>query len=202
MLFLHGAGQANSERMSYLARFLAQRGMHCVQFDHSGHGESSGTLSASSLSKRRAEAGVFLEMFKPRAIVASSMGGHTALQISASYCLENLVLFAPAIFRDDSDNVQFGDQWSRLIREPNSFKSSNVPHEANLDETNVLHIIGSLDQTIPDDVTQIYRQICERSKSATFMTLIGGLHNLHDWLRERGELREAVCKSIDSFVAR
>lgn len=202
VLLLHGAGKASSERMRYLSNHLAEHGLRCVQFDHSGHGSSSGTLSGSSLAKRLAEAEAVIERFKPRSIIGSSMGGHTALQLAASHEFENMIFFAPAVFRDDSDHVEFGGEWSRLIREDKSFLGSRVPAGASVEQLNLLHIIGSDDQVIPDGVTDLYRAVAARSKSAAFVNIIGGPHNLHDWLNEREALRDSVCGMIERFIVR
>jgi len=103
LLFLHGAGQANKERAKPLAEAIVDAtGLGAFLVDFSGHGESSGELSASSLKKRTHEAEAawpFLADDKPLAVFAFSMGGHIALELLANHKIESLILFYPGSIR-------------------------------------------------------------------------------------------------------
>ena len=200
VLFIHGAGQASSERMSYLAEGLRLSGIDSFMFDHSGHGQSSGNLSNSSLAKRLSEASYFVNKFSPEYIICSSMGGHTALQLSRQYQFKKIVFFAPGLFRDDCDFVEFGPLWSKKIREVDSFLKSNLPKEANLGVVDMMHIQGSEDATIPNGVLKTYEDLSKFAKSAIFLKLIGAPHNLHDWLKTRAWQRQFVIDTISSFL--
>src|SRR5277367_5064447 len=77
VLSLHGAGKSNRNRIRYLLDSLAKDDISSFCFDFSGHGESTGSLEQSSLTKRRQEAisaYQFLDNKKPLTVIGSSMG--------------------------------------------------------------------------------------------------------------------------------
>jgi len=101
LLFLHGAGKSNKERARPLALELAGQGVAAFGFDFSGHGKSSGELGRSSLAKRLREAEgalTYLARDRPISLCAWSMGAHVALELARRVEVENLFLFAPAIY--------------------------------------------------------------------------------------------------------
>lgn len=56
LVWLHGGGRSTKERSVPMAEKLLALDISSVTFDHSGHGESTGSLSESSLTRRERQA--------------------------------------------------------------------------------------------------------------------------------------------------
>ena len=128
ILFIHG-GSKSSENLYYLAELLFAKGISSILFDHSGHGKSSGKIFQSSLKKRVNEAKEVVlqsKMTEPISICAFSMGGYVALKLLEEYEVENLYLFCPAVYDKKAYDKFFGDEFTQIIRQPESYKNTDV----------------------------------------------------------------------------
>ena len=73
--------EMTSTKASALSAWAEGRGIACLRFDYSGHGQSEGRFEEGTLSRWLEEAcAVFLQLSSgPQILVGSSMGGHIAL---------------------------------------------------------------------------------------------------------------------------
>jgi pimeloyl-ACP methyl ester carboxylesterase len=99
--------QMTSTKASALAAWAGRRGIGCLRFDYSGHGQSEGAFEEGTIGRWLEEAhAVFCHLSRgPQILVGSSMGGYIALlllrQLLAKAPLQaqrvmGLVLIAPA----------------------------------------------------------------------------------------------------------
>ena len=83
--------------------FAAGRGLACLRFDYSGHGESGGHFEDGTISRWLEEARAVFDLTEgPQIVIGSSMGGWIALLLAAaererSRRIAGLVLIAPAV---------------------------------------------------------------------------------------------------------
>jgi len=120
IIFLHGGGKANKERITYLAKELSDNGMSSLTFDFSGHGESTDN-SISSLSKRVEQAKFALNFLdKPNTkikIIASSMGAFIALRLLDNVNIDSLILFSPALYSDECIDKPLDENWKNFTKD-------------------------------------------------------------------------------------
>lgn len=157
ILFLHGAGEAQKDKVFKLASTLLENQISSFAFDFSGHGESSGNLHESSLQKRVDEALGALEQFTTDnlTICAFSMGGHIALELLRSVPIQNLVLFCPAIYTPKAFRIPFDEKFTKVIREPDSWKNAEVLELLQKFTGKLLIFIGEKDKVIPKGVIEL-----------------------------------------------
>ncbi len=146
ILSLHGGGPLGRQRVAPLATFLAKHGYPVLRFDHSGWGDSTGERQDCSLQSRVDEALAAAKLLQPETpmtLIGTSMGGHTALELLPHLPVKNLVLFCPAAYSADAFNVPFGNGFSGIIRQPDSYRNATV--FANLENFtgNFIMIIGN-----------------------------------------------------------
>jgi pimeloyl-ACP methyl ester carboxylesterase len=108
LLFLSGFNSnMRGTKAEALAKWSAEKGIGCLRFDYSGHGESGGRFEAGTLSRWLEETRAALEQLTdgPQVLIGSSMGGHIALLLLRQLMAEapddagrikGLVLVAPA----------------------------------------------------------------------------------------------------------
>ncbi len=110
-----------------LDAFAAERGVACVRFDYSGHGESGGAFMDGTIGRWLEESLTVFDRFcsGPQIVIGSSMGGWLALLLAkalrarsgvAAASLKALVLIAPAPdFTEELMWKDFPDDGRRAI---------------------------------------------------------------------------------------
>lgn len=185
-LFLHGGGAAaSSEGVRYLRDALADQGVASVAFDFSGHGRSGGRLEGTSLQQRRREALAVVERLaplKPRALVATSMAGHTACCLIGELRPEVLILFCPAAYEARAEDACFGEAFRNVIRSTQTFDGAPAFAALNRFTGRLLVVYGAQDEVIPRTVQDGYMSASAQTHHAEFIRLEGARHRLHDWL--------------------
>lgn len=201
VLFLHGAGKATKERSLPIAHALADRGIASLGLDFSGHGESSGQLSDSSLTKRRREAECAIaRMQPPIGVVAFSMGGHVALDLLPRHPIASVALFYPAVYGPNAEDLPFDDRFSRAIRQHESWR--NARGLTNLDDFSgdILLCTGQNDEVIPDGVTDLIRQHTRHARRFQEHVVPNAPHLLLPTLVQQPELFDQIVRTIAEGV--
>lgn len=203
ILFLHGAGQATKERALPLMEKLTDEGISSFSFDFSGHGESSGKLSESSLKKRVMEAESALTFLQPDtwSICAFSMGGHIALELLKRHkCIKNIFLFYPGIYTQAAYNVPFDERFSTTIRRQDSWKEATVVNALDDFTGNLLIVIGKDDHIIPAGVIELLDKRSLKTTKKEIIYVPGATHSLLPTLYNDNVLFDRITHIITDFI--
>lgn len=198
VLFLHGAGTATKERVYYLAQELASSGVSSFTFDFSGHGNSTGNLHDSSITKRILEAQKALQFvdIAHLTVVGSSMGAHIAVQLLSYTEVENLVLFCPAFYGKGCENLPFNEQFSTFIRQPNSWENSSSFELLENFKGNLFVYIGSEDTIIPQRLIEKIDEVTKNVKEKKIIRIPEATHQLHQFLQHNHQLAKTIAINI------
>lgn len=170
LLVLHGAGQSNRGRFQELREFLFTRGVGSVAFDCIGQGETGADLKQSSLQDRTAQACAVLDALKPPqpiSILAASMGGYTAVTLLPRYAIASLILLVPAMYASEAYEVPFNAGFSQIIRQPQSWESSDAWDLLAGFTGRLLLVAGERDTVIPADVIRSIYAAARNAKERT-----------------------------------
>ena len=203
VLAMHGAGQSHSGTLAYLCDRLGERGLGAFRFDFSGHGQSSGTIGNSSLAKRLDEArsaARHIALDKYPILVGSSMGAHIASRLANELGAKALILFSPAAFAADAEELGFSHGFTEIIRRPFSYENSLVFSALDAFRGSCLFVTGSEDKVIPRRVLDLYHARCSSAKLKVWIEVRGAHHRLHDWFQTQPTMRELVLGQIMSFA--
>jgi pimeloyl-ACP methyl ester carboxylesterase len=108
LMFLSGfKSEMRAVKAGAVAQWAGERGIGCLRFDYSGHGQSEGRFEDGTVSRWLQEARAVFDRLTtgPQVLVGSSMGGHIALLLlrdllveapEAAQRIKGLVLIAPA----------------------------------------------------------------------------------------------------------
>jgi pimeloyl-ACP methyl ester carboxylesterase len=203
-LFLHGAGESTKDRWIPLAKCLAARGWRCVSFSFPGHGSSSGQLHESSLAERTEVAdtvGRRFDMKPDSLLVAASMGAHIAVSLVARHpqVFNRLVLFVPAIYTHRAEKVAFGPEFTKVIREPGSYRDSKQWDILRAYSGRLATVAAGKDEIIPTEVLDLIRESAPAGADWQHATVPGSDHRINLWLAQKPARLEAVCGAIDRF---
>jgi uncharacterized protein len=201
-LSLHGAGPAGREQIRYLAEHLTSNGSSLFSFDFSGHGESTGHLTESSLSRRARRTVPALRMMdrRPTLLIGTSMGGHVASSVLAAADPKFLLLFCPALYGDESVGLPFDERFTAAIRKPSSFEHSSLKRDLARYRGKSLLVIGEVDRIIPPRVVEIYGEELGKEGQFRLLKLPGAPHNIHGWVNQSPENKLAVLRAVDDLL--
>lgn len=202
-LFMHGGGGADKYRTLYLAERLLNYDIRSLAFDHSGSGESTGSLENSSLAKRYNEALKaikFLTKDKPLTICGSSMGAYIALKLLEKESVKNLILFCPAIYDARAFTVKFNNDFTEIIRQKESWKNSDIFSSLEKFNGNLLIFIGEEDEVIPKGVIDLLDKSSPNIKRKEIVVIPDCPHKIHTWLSEHKNIADKVAEKISEFL--
>lgn len=205
VLSLHGAGPSNRARMDYLAAHLARLGWGTVRFDFSGHGDSSGTMSESSIDKRMQEAlavATELDRTKAPVLIGTSMGGHLAVRLSEDLGPSHLILFCPAAYGAATETITFGPAFTDALRRPGSYHNSLAYSAISHYAGRLTIIIGAEDEIIPGEVIDRYLAAAKRARSVRLERLAGAPHQIHGWAVKTPGAERLVLSIVEDELQR
>lgn len=188
-LVLHGAGKADRRRMFPVCSRLAEAGYAAVTFDFWGHGETTRPLGTTSLETRTRQArhvAASLPPDAPLSILSFSMGGYTAIKLveETPHRVENLIMYAPAVYDAAAYAVPFGPDFSTIIRQPESWSRSDAFRILESLEGGLMLVWGSNDSVIPRDIIDMLANSAPRARDVNVHIISGGPHTLSGWFNE------------------
>jgi len=153
---LHGAGNSSRKRFEKLRNSLNKKGLPSMCFDFIGHGETEGKMSNSSLKKRFEQAQTAIKQHAPNSstLIGSSMSGYTAIKLTEIFPIENLILMIPGVYTPQAYNLDFGPDFSKVIRIQNSWVDSDAFSILEKFNGNLLIIAAQNDSVIPTEVLE------------------------------------------------
>jgi dienelactone hydrolase len=209
VLVLHGAGASSKQRMAPICKRFVAIGHRAITFDFEGHGVTGSKMEGSSLARRLAQAAAVakasLSAQLPTTIVGCSMSGHTAVELShqADFApISNLILFAPAMYGEALEETPFGPDFSRLIRQPESWRTSKIPEMLKQFRGGILIFVGRSDRVIPVSVINKYVASAESARSLTYLSLPDVDHRITTLLDTDERLAKYVFELIGASVIR
>ncbi|WP_417198090.1 alpha/beta hydrolase [Bizionia sp.] len=201
VLMLHGAGNSNKNRLIPLAKQLFENGLGIFCFDFSGQGCSTSN-KISSIQKKTDEAISALKYLNPKlkiTIIAFSMSGQVAINLMLSKYknrIENLILFAPALYDKKALEVHFGVKFSKIIRKTNSWKNNNAPEALKNFQGKLLIFFSRNDNIIPEEIPEILINSAVGTSNKKIIFLNHAPHQLAKWTSDKKENAEFVAKEI------
>jgi aminoglycoside phosphotransferase (APT) family kinase protein/dienelactone hydrolase len=207
---LHGAGDSSTERLLPLVREFVAHGCRGVALDFSGHGESTGKLSESSLRRRFEQAVAAIDAYAgadgPLVLTGFSMSGQTVADLVAHYGdrVAALGLCAPAVYTAEAWDVPFGEgngRFSGIIRRPDSWREAPALQVLRAYEGRAVLAAPGTDAVIPPAVTVAVQDALAARAQYTRFELPHAQHQLGLWFRDhdddRREFVEAVLTGLD-----
>lgn len=178
-------------------------GIKVVLLDFVGHGKTGGAMSEGSLSLRIDHAYEIIKRYTddnaPLILCGFSMSGHVALRLlpKLGSRVQNLGLFCPAVYAAEAEDVHFGPEFTKILRTPESWRSSIALQNAARYKNRALLVIGSNDQTIPWRVVEAITASLKQSASHVQLEVIGGAdHQLAKWLSDHPKTSKQIAHHL------
>jgi uncharacterized protein len=189
---LHGGGTASKERFVPLLEALSAVGFRSFCLDFHGHGSSTVALGTQTLSarKRQAERLIVAESRGPLVLLGFSMGGHTVASLVSERRIPvvTIGLFAPAAYAAEAEDLTFQSDFTKVIRQPNSWKSSRAFEAIRQFEGRKLLVLPATDDVIPIEITEAYGAAVRATETeSAIVRLPNANHRLGLWLHDHPE---------------
>lgn len=202
-VILHGAGTADSSRSFGLAHAFADEGIPVIALDFVGHGKTGGDIADLSLHKRTQQALAAINHWttsdQKLILCGFSMSGHTVLRLTELLQKRTraISLLCPAAYAKSAEETAFTEEFSTLIRRPESWRDSFALENAQKFDGRAHIMIGANDQIIPWGVIEaLLQSLRESSKEVRLEIVTGVEHKLAQWLSEQPER----CRSIVQYL--
>lgn len=209
VLFLHGGGQSDKTRYTFLQSYFENHGIASFAFDFRGCGTSEGEFQSGSLTNRRRDALAAFEFFKRQTLLldqdmylwGSSMGAHVACRVVDDFPnIKGLILQSPAAYGAGTESLELNETFTEKIQRENSWIDSPVFTSLDSYKGKLLVVYGERDDVVPKGVLKRYKQICEQ-KGGRIVMLRGGAHRLLSPQTEAQKLALVeLAKSAVSFM--
>ncbi len=203
LLFLHGAGTSDKDRTKYLSDELKKYSVNGLSFNFSGYGGNPQELAKSSLEKRLSEAENAIKEFhlnEPLNLCGSSMGGYIAIKLLENHVVENLILFAPAVYDTKAFALPFDSTFSEVIRNENSWENSDAFGSLEKFTGNALIFMGEKDEVIPKRLFERIDKSLSNCKSKEIVKVPECPHKIHLWLSQNGVWKQRVGEKIGKLL--
>lgn len=200
VLFIHGAGKANRTRYFPWQEYLAKKGFSSFSFDVRGVGESEGNFEEGSLNNRLIDAQNALKTFiktgfvDPRrlGIGGNSMGAHVAVRlIEKNPEIKAIMLGCAAAYGIEAEGKQLNEEFTWVIRKPDSWKTSPVFPILNSYKGKVFILYGEEEEVIPHEVEKNFLDIAKTKGEAYLLPHIG-----HKLLQPENEQQKQAVEKL------
>jgi len=202
MLCLHGGGIAGRKGLEPIRTALEQKGISTCAFDFMGQGDTGGDLKKSSLKKRTEQALAIiasLNLAPPVSLLASSMGGYTAIKIASMIQVDRLILLAPAVYDVDAYDKPFGSEFSTIIRKPSSWRNSDAWELLKTFKGDLLIFEAQLDDVIPHEIIERIYNSAIQARSREIVTVQNATHPLTSWLAQHSSDLEMTLNRVSQL---
>lgn len=199
VMFLHGAGTADRSRFAELRKQIAQEGVTSIAFDFIGHGQTGGDLKKTSLFERTEQVLKVLKDLQitwPITLVSASMSGYTSVKVAEMADVKAMILLAPAMYTEQAYSVPFGDGFSEIIREPNSWQMSDAWEILKSYTGGLVIYQAELDHVVPRELIDKIHSSAEKANPLELVVIKDGTHPLGKFLQEHPDESENVAQKI------
>lgn len=198
VLFLHGGGlQTTREKFHKLRIDLLDAGIESYAFDYVGHGEKNDDLYNTSLYHKVLQAKTFIEKYinSPFSIISSSMSGYISIKLTEFFDVKSIVFFVPALYTKDAYDVNFGNDFSNVIRQNCSWKNSDAFDIISKYKGKVLLVNANEDKVIPIELTLRLKNSIPPIGLFNNQIILNGPHNVFSYIYDLKEY-DVVLKNI------
>ena len=201
-VILHGGGQAtNSTSYDAFAQLFANNGVAVISIDFVGHGKTGGSMTDNSLVLRERHALAAIQHWvapeAPLVLIGFSMSGHTVMCLTATLGkrVQHLGLFCPATYAIEAENINFGSDFSKILRTPDSWRASQgLANLANFTGRTLL-VTGAHDDVVDWEITSEMITRAKANSREVRVEIIGSRdHHLVRWMSEHPAFSEQLVR--------
>lgn len=134
--------------------------------------------------------------------IGVSMGAYNALYLSREVPFRSLILMVPGIYTPTAYNINFGPEFSNIIRQPRSWTQTDAWRLAAKFSGRLLVIAAENDSVIPADIPERLVSNAANASARKCITIPGADHNtIRQSLMLSPELYENVRSAFEKCLS-
>lgn len=208
LILIPGGGKTvGASRFDILQKKLFENKIGSVSINFKGVEGSTGLVEEDSLSERISTTIKITDWIKENytfeflSLYGVSMGGPIVLGVQNQIkCNGKIIIHTPAAYAKESLNTNFNEQFTNILRTPNSWKNSDSFNLLKSLNNPTLLMIHSLDEIIPKEISDRYEEIIMSKDNSKIIKVNGAKHSI--WTNDElnTEFKNITIKEIIDFI--
>lgn len=129
-----------------------------------------------------------------------SMGGYVVLGAKEK-CNEKIIIHTPAAYAKESYKVNFNEQFTNILRTPDSWRNSESFNWLKNIDNKILLITHSEDEVIPKEISDTYKNIISEKNNSKVLEIKGAKHSIWNNEEVNQNFKEKVILEIIDFLS-
>ncbi len=200
-LVLHGAGQSDSSRTLAFRESLLEEWISTLAIDFSGHGRSTHNTKW-SIQKRIQEAQEAIWLLGSSdwiTLIGLSMSGEVCIRLTQIASIAHLVLLAPGIYHRNAIDIPFGNDFSNLIRQNESWKEAKIRDILLWYTGTILLFTPENDTIIPEWVNHLIMDSAPNSRKKRII-IEWAPHMIGKWMNENPNRAKLIASQVWEYL--
>jgi len=196
-----------ASRFNELQKVLFDKNIGSVSINFQGIEGSLGDIETDSLQNRINVTVKVIDWIKDNftfetiSLYGVSMGGYIALGVQKEVnCNGKIILHTPAAYAKDSIHINFNEQFTNILRTPNSWKDSEAFDWLKDIDNSTLLITHSEDEIIPREISETYESIISSKEYSKAVEIEGAEHSIWNNEETGEEFRKQIILQITDFI--
>jgi alpha/beta superfamily hydrolase len=208
VVLIPGGGKIiGASRFDVLQKELFENKIGSISINFKGIEGSGGTIEEDSLEGRIDTTIKIIDWirenynFKILSLYGVSMGGPVVLSVQNKIqCNGKIIIHTPAAYATEASSINFNEQFTTILRTPNSWKNSDSFDLLKQFSNSILLILHSLDEIIPNEISETYTQIVLQKNNSKIIQIDGAKHSIWTSDEENNEFKALVIQEIIDFI--
>ncbi len=208
LICIPGGGKiVGASRFIELQERLCKENIGSVSVNFAGVEGSIGSVQSDTLENRINVVNRIIDWvknnftFKELSLYGVSMGGYIVLgaQEKENYN-GKIIIHAPAAYAKESFRVNFNEQFTNILRTPDSWKNSESFDWLKKLNNQTLLITHSEDEVIPKEILDTYKNIISEKDNSKIIEVKGAKHAIWDHEEINKDFKEKIILEIINFL--
>jgi alpha/beta superfamily hydrolase len=209
LILIPGGGKIiGASRFNELQNKLFEVGIGSVSINFNGVEGSKGCVEKDSLQGRITTTLKIINWvkknlnFKELSLYGVSMGGPIVLHVQNQIqCNGKLIIHTPASYAKEALDVNFDNNFTTILRTPNSWKNSESFDLLKQILNPVLLITHTNDEVIPIEISDTYKDIILQKENSKIIKIEGAKHSIWQDDKTLDEVKGIATKEILDFIS-
>jgi esterase/lipase len=126
------------------------------------------------------------------------MGGYTALKLTETHKIKNLILVVPAVYATEAYSTLFGPKFALMLRKHESWRETDAAEMLEKFTGRLLLVVASRDATVPSGVTDLIWDSTTQAKKERLV--MNSAHPLIPFANKNPKVFARLYKAMKDFV--
>jgi uncharacterized protein len=198
-----GGKNIGASRFDELQKRLYEKGIGSLSINFQGVEGSAGSIELDTLENRINVVNKIIDWvkhnfnFEELSLYGISMGGYVVLGVqNMQNCNGKIIIHTPAAYAKESLQLNLNEQFTNILRTPNSWKNSESFDWLQKINSPTLLIIHNEDEVIPKEISNTYKDIILKKENSKTVEIAEAKHSIWNSDDINKEFKEKIILEI------